>query len=91
MYRMSIEVSCVCTQFTQRKTQVGLCQVGVSRNLSWALLQVPTLITSSRYFINSIRCVFKTVYLIILNEEKGGTCEAKLKLKDSMEAVSMKS
>ena len=23
---------------------------------------------------------FKTVYLIILNEEKGGTCEAKLKL-----------
>ena len=45
----------------------------------------------SIYFINSIRCVFKTVYLIILNEEKGGTCEAKLKLKDSMEAILMKS
>ena len=48
--------------------------------------------------------VFKTVYLIILNEEKGGTCEAKSKLiealktvwnkwklKDSMEAILMKS
>ena len=41
----------------------------------------------SIYFMKSIRCVFKTVYLIILNEEKGGTCEAKLKLKDSMEAL----
>ena len=54
MYRMSIEVSCVCTQFTQRKTQVGLCQVGVSRNLSWALLQVPTLITSSQYTLSKV-------------------------------------
>ena len=30
----------------------------------------------SIYFMKSIRCVFKTVYLFILNEEKGGTCGA---------------
>ena len=57
------------------------------------VLQVPTLITSSRYFMKvfDVYAVFKRVYLIILNEEKGGTCEAKLKLKDSMEAILMKS
>ena len=46
------------------------------------VLQVPTLITSSRYFMKvfDVYAVFKRVYLIILNEEKGGTCEAKSKL-----------
>ena len=40
--------------------------------------------------MKSIRCVFKTVYLFILNEEKGGTCEAKPKLLGQYGSIKIK-
>ena len=74
MFRMSIEVSCVCISVYSTKDASWIVSGG---SFQKPVLGTPT--NSDTDYILSI--LYIKVYLIILNEEKGGTCAANLSLR----------